>query len=232
MFVKSFTRQGIIIIALSLCGFCPAVRVVGQSPTAAAGALRVKTDVTGVQVILDDKEVGNTPLTLRSLAAGAHRLILVKEGYEDDLQQIEIIAEKTAAVFVVMKPIRRPMPELPVEFKVMHQHRLGYCVGALTVSAEALDFKAEQEEDRFHIPVQTLKSVSRSWGPIPGMAPGGVNASTDMMAFRIEAPGRSYGFLAYKEQIGEDMKVASEKTKELFEIVYKLWTATLKSKEK
>ncbi len=203
-----------------------------QTPTGPAGSLRVKTDVPDVQVILDDKEVGRTPLTLRSVPAGLRDLTLIKEGYEDHTQKVEVADQKTASIFVVMKPLTTPPPELPVEFKVMHQHKFGYCVGVLTVSAKALDYKADKDEDRFQIPIQTLKSVSRSWGPVPGMAPGGINAQTDMMACRIEAPDRAYGFMAYKDQIGEEMKVASQKTKELFDVVYRLWTDTLKTEKR
>lgn len=229
--MKNSVRLAVLTLALSL--WCPGSdRAADQSPAAPAGSLRVKSDVSDVLVLLDDKEVGRTPLTLRTLALGSHRLTLVKEGYEDHAQQVEVTAGQPASVFVVMKPLPTALPELPVEFKVMHQHRFGYCVGRLTVGAEALEYQDDKGEDKFHIPIQTLKSVSRSWGPVPGMAPGGVNAQTDMMAFRIEAPGRAYGFLAYKEQIGEQMSVAAEKTKELFELVYKLWTATLKAKDR
>lgn len=199
-----------------------------QPPVGPTGSLRIKTDVPDVQVIIDDKEAGRTPLTLKSIPVGARRLTLLKPGYADHAQQVEVADQKTASVFVVMKPVTTPLPALPVEFKVMHQHRFGYCVGSLTVSAKALDYKAEKDEDKFQIPIQTLKSVSRSWGPVPGMAPGGVNAQTDMMAFRIEAPDRAYGFLAYQDHIGEEMKVMAQMTKELFDIVYRLWTDTLK----
>lgn len=229
--MKIIRRQKAILLALLLL-LAQAAGVEAQDLIAPGGGLRVKTDVPDVQVIVNGKEVGRTPLTLKSLVAGSHRLTLIKEGYADHVQQVEVTAQKTASVFVVMKPLTTPLPALPVEFKVMHQHRLGYCVGRLTVSAEALDYRADKDDDQFHIPIHTLQSVSRSWGPIPGMAPGGVNAHTDMMAFRIEAPGRAYGFLAYKDQLGEQMEVASEKTKELFEIVYKLWTATLKTRER
>jgi hypothetical protein len=237
--MKSSIRQRAIfvVLALSCLGLArtSAQSQAGQGqppPAGPAASLRVKTDVPDVQVIIDGKEAGRTPLTLRSLPAGARHLTLVKAGYEDHVQQVEVADQKTASVFVVMKPVSTPLPALPVEFKVMHQHRLGYCAGVLTVSAKALDYKAEQDEDRFQIPIQTLKSVSRSWGPVPGMAPGGINAQTDMMAFRIEAPDRAYGFLAYKDQIGDEMKVAAQKTKELFDIVYRLWTDTLKPEKR
>lgn len=230
-------RVLILVLSIWLLGIG---RARGQSPpgqveqphTSASASLRIKTDVPDVQVIIDDKEMGRTPLTLRSLDAGSHRLTLAKEGYEDHLQQIEVAAQKPASIFIVMKPENLPLPQLPVEFKVMHQHRFGYCVGLLTVTADTLDYKAEKDEDRFHIPIQSLKSVSRSWGPVAGLAPFGVNAATEAMAFRIEAPGRSYGFLAYKDQIGEQMSIASKRTKELFDVVYRLWTDTLRAERK
>ncbi|MGH9834425.1 MAG: PEGA domain-containing protein, partial [Blastocatellia bacterium] len=163
--MKRSIRHGAIFVVLSLSCLCPA-RTSGQSqagqeqrtPAGPAGSLRVKTDVPDVQVILDDKEAGRTPLTLRSVPAGLRHLTLVKEGYEDHTQQVEVADQKTASVFVVMKPVTTPLPELPVEFKVMHQHKFGYCVGILTVSAKALDYKADRDEDKFQIPIQTLKS--------------------------------------------------------------------------
>ena len=197
-----------------------------------SGSIRVKTDASDVQVFLDDSEVGHTPLTLKPVTAGTHRLTLVKQGYEDHTEPVEVSPEKTASVFVVMKPVSAKLPELPAQFKAMHQHRLGYCVGVLTVTAEALDYKSEKNDDVFHLPIRELKSVSRSWGPVPGMGPTGINAPTDAMAFRVEAPGRAYGFMAFKETTADPMSVASARTKELYELVYSLWSASLKPKEK
>jgi hypothetical protein len=196
----------------------------------ATGSLRIKTDASDVQVVLDGKEVGRTPLTLRQLGAGKHLLLLAKEGYDDYTQEVEISPLKPASLFVVMKPSNVPLPQLPVEFKVVHQHRLGKCTGVLTVSADALDYKAQDDDDKFHIPISTIKSVARSWGPVVGVI--AVDAPIDLMAFRIETPGRSYGFLAFKDTMDEPMQVASVQTKELFEVVYKLWSATLQDGKK
>lgn len=194
------------------------------------GVLRVKTDVSEVQVILDDKEAGLTPLTLRDIAVGKHKLILAKEGYEDHSQEIEVTQQKTSSVFVVMKPTNIQMPELPVTFKAIHQHRLGYCTGELTITSDALDFKAVDDEDKFHIPISNMKSVARSWGPVVGDIVSGINAPTDLMAMRIETSGRSYGFMAFKDTVNDKMEIASVKTKAMYEIVYRLWSATLKPK--
>jgi len=165
--------------------------------------------------------------SVRDMASGKHRLVLLKTGYEDHLQEIDVLANQSNSVFVVMKPLNITLPQLPVEFKAIHQHRLGTCAGVLTVSAEALDYKAENDADQFHIPIATIKSVSRSWGPVAGMTPMGIGGPTDLMAFRIETPGRSYGFLAFKDTTNDPVKIASEKTRELYEVVYKLWSATL-----
>ena len=194
--------------------------------------LRVKTDTGDVEVWLDGENVGRTPLTLRTVGAGKHRLALMKDGFEDHLQEIDVLPNQTNSVFIVMKPREVALPPLPAEFKVIHQHRLGKCTGVLTVSADSLDFKAVDDADTFHIPITMIKSVARSWGSVAGLAPIGIGGPTDLMAFRIEAPGRSYGFLAFKDTVDDPMKVASEKTRELYDLVFKLWSATLKKEKK
>jgi len=204
-----------------------------------AGSIRVKSDVTGAVVLLDELDVGRTPLTLKSVAPGLHRLRLIKEGYEDHIQQVEVSAEKAASVFVVMKPLDVRLPDLPVVFKVIHQHRVGYCIGELTITAEALTYRSDNEEDMFHIPICDLKSVARSWGPSISFgprdtwqtAPTGFDAPMDEMAFRVEVPGRSYGFVAFERTADNPARTASARTRELYEVVYKLWSATLKSKK-
>lgn len=193
----------------------------------ASGVLRVKTDTSDVAVWLDGSDVGRTPLTLRTVTIGKHRVVLAKDGYEDHSQEIEILPNQTNSIFVVMKPLKLKLPDLPVEFKAIHQHRTGTCFGKLTVSADALDYKAENDADQFHIPIASIKSVARSWGPVAGIMPFGIGGPTDLMAFRIETSGRSYGFFAFKDTRDDPVKVASEKTRELYEVVFKLWSATL-----
>ncbi len=226
------TLMALVCLTVSL----PVVEVAAQSPSDQApanasqpvGVLRIKTDVTDAQVVLDEQEVGRTPLTLRTVAAGKHRLLLIKEGFEDHAQEIDVNAAKPTSVFVVMKPSRLEMPELPRTFNVIHQHRFGSCQGKLTVTAEALDYQAENDSDKFHIPISGLTSVSRSWGPTAGTFAFGIRAPTDAMAFRITTSGRSYGFLAFQDSPEDKMEIASVKTKELHSIVYRLWSLTLK----
>jgi hypothetical protein len=227
MLIITARKSGLILLAILLW-----VAGTSSARSQATGTLRVKTDTADVAVWVDGEDVGRTPLTIRTVASGKHRLALMKDGYEDSSQEIEVLPSQTNSIFVVMKPLNLKLPDLPVEFKAIHQHRTGTCVGVLTVSAEAVDYKAMNDSDQFHIPIATIKSVARSWGPVAGLAPMGIRGSTDVMAFRIEAPGRSYGFLAFKDTPDDPFKVAIEKTRELYEVVYRLWSATLSTPQK
>jgi hypothetical protein len=197
-------------------------------PPEAAGALRVKTDITGAQIYLDGQEKGTTPTTLRGLAAGAHQLALVKDGYEAHEQAVTVTAGKTELVMVTMKPLTLPPPQLPAVFRAVHQHSFGSCIGTLTVTADAIEYAGDDKDDRFRIPIRTLKSVSRSFGPIPGLGPTGIGGPGSMMACRVEAPDRAYGFWAVEKGMDDDAQVIAAKTKELFQVLYRLWTDTLK----
>ena len=44
--------------------------------------------------------------------------------------------------------------------------------------------------------------------------------------------GRSYGFMAFKDTTNDPVTIVGEKTRELYEVVYKLWSATLSPAEK
>jgi hypothetical protein len=137
----------------------------------------------------------------------------------------------------VMKRLPAEPPKLPVQFYVIHQHRAGACSGILTVTAEAVDYRSHDGKDVFHILISEMRSVSRSMGALPDAA---WRVPHEYLGCRIEGPGRSYGFFAYEE----DPKLAgtpaenrvkfadtAAKTKELFELVYRLWSETLKPKK-
>src|SRR5215213_10931630 len=106
-------------------------------------SLRVKTDTPDVEVWLDGESVGRTPLTLKNLTAGKHRIALLKDGYEDGMQDVEVAPGKSNSVFVVMKPRSVKLPDLPVEFRIVNAGRSSKYVGTLRVSAEAMDYKSE-----------------------------------------------------------------------------------------
>lgn len=197
-------------------------------PPEAMGALRVKTDITGAQIFLDGEEKGTTPATLRDLSPGPHQLALVKDGYEAHEQAVTVTAGKTELLKVTMKPLALPPPQLPAVFRAVHQHSFGSCIGTLTVTADTIEYASDDKDDRFRIPIRTLKSVSRSFGPVPGMGPTGINGPSSMMACRVESPDRAYGFWAVEKGMDDDAQVLAAKTKELFQVLYRLWTDTLK----
>lgn len=201
-------------------------------------ALRVKTDIADVEVWLNGESKGRTPLTLRDLTTGKHRITLLKDGYEDHLQEVEVASGKPNSIFVVMKPRNVKLPDLPVTFKVAHWHRIfrwhntDSCRGTLTVSADALDYKAENDSDQFHIPIAKINSVARSVGPDVSDMAGPVVRPTDNMAFRIETSGRAYTFMAFKDTRKDAPEIRGEVTRELYEVVFRLWSATLNTPQK
>lgn len=216
------------LILLLVVGLLTAHAASSQSQSAAT--LRIKTDTVGVEVWLNGESMGCTPLTLRDLPTGKHRISLLKDGYEDHLEDVAVSPAKSNSLFVVMKPRNIKLPDLPVTFKVVHQHLAGSCRGTLTVSADALDYRAENDADKFHLPFATMKSVARSIGPFPSQkhTPQDFKIpSAHGLAFRIEAPGRAYTFVAFKDTRKDEVEIISEQTRDLYDVVYRLWTATL-----
>jgi hypothetical protein len=197
------------------------------------GSLRVKTDVPEVKVFLDEQEVGQTPVTVTPVPAGRHRLTLMKAGYEDHVEEVEVQPGATARMFVVMKRSALPLPPLPASYRTLHQHRTGLCLGNLAVTAEAVDYRSDDGKDVFHIPIRDIRSVARSMGSLPG---GSWRVPAAFTGCRLETPGRSYGFFAVEGEPKSADEVRFEdtakKTKELFDIVYRLWQDGLTAAKK
>jgi hypothetical protein len=203
------------------------------------GTIRIKADAGEAEVFLDGKRVGKSPLTLTGVATGAHQVTLTRPGYEDHEQQVQIAPGATAKVFVMMKALRTELPKFPVQYYALHQHAAGACSGILTVTAEALDYKSSDGKDVFHIPIDDIKSLSRSmgtawWTSSPLKTPG------EFSGCRLEIPGRSLGFFAYEQDPGApagpiENKAKfrqAEKTKELFELIYRLWMDSMERRQK
>lgn len=222
--MTSRLRPALIFAAVLLAACAATARSQGTA------TLRVKTDAADVEVWLDGESVGRTPLTLRDVAAGKRRIALLKDGYEEHTQDVEVSSGRPNSVFVVMRPRDAKLPDLPVEFKVVHSHAFGSCVGTLTVSAGALDYKAENDSDQYHIPITAIKSVVRTTGATRGQVPH--YPSTDRIFIRIETPGRTYGFRAFNDTRKDSGKVFGEKTRELHEVILRLWSATLAPPQK
>jgi hypothetical protein len=147
-----------------LAVFCSVAYPQQSDGNSQTGALRIKTDVTGVQILLDEQEVGVTPLTLSSVAVGKHRLTFIKDGYQREEREVEVTAAKTASLFVVLKPYETPLPTLPISYQAIHKHFFGGCAGVLTIKNDGIEYKAEDGKDVFNISLRQMKSISRSSG--------------------------------------------------------------------
>jgi len=202
----------------------------------ATGTLRVKTDVSAAEVFLDGKSVGTTPATVPAVSAGPHQLTLAKDGYKDHVQQVEVKAGETVKLFIVMKAEDRPPPVLPVTYPVIHRHAMGYCLGELTVTQEAVDFRAKDGHDVFHIPIRAMQMVARSGGASGQMFV--VPQAGMLLGLWIEGPGRNYTFYVMEddpEKIKGGVLVdayALARTKELYETVSRLWNDALTARKK
>lgn len=199
-------RTSLAVIALAFL----AVPARGQDSTS---TLRIKSDVTDVEVLIDGESAGRTPLTLSSVKPGKIKLTLVKPGFEDQTREADAVAGKTVSVFVVMKKILGPLPELPMSFLGVHEHTAGRCYGRLVVHRDHIEYKAEKGPDTFQIPLTSVTFLSRSTGPlfvIPTASPtfGGVAVGAygierknpaGVLPVRVETKERKYGFWVYEE---------------------------------
>lgn len=206
---------------------------------AAEGSLRVKADVAEVRVFLDGNEVGKTPVTLHGVAAGPHRVTLVKDAFETQERTVQVVSGETIKIFVVMsRSATAPLP-LPATFRVAHQHTSGHCLGNLVITPAGMEYKGDNGKDAFQIPVSAIRGVTRStgerWERIRVERLG--DEERKPLACRIETSERAYGFWAYdgdagsgdvdprQEQQAMQWKVGP-KTRELFNLIYELWNAS------
>jgi hypothetical protein len=118
-----------------------------------APRLVVDADVPGAQVFLDRKFVGQTPVTLRDVAPGTHRLNLSAEGYEGHAEDVEVSAG-TNEVMVRFKEVR-----LDERLAVTHKHGLGSCRGELVATADGLQYETDNAKDAFSLPWSALEPL-------------------------------------------------------------------------
>ena len=78
------------------------------SPSAVNGTLMVSSEPSGATILLDNRFIGITPLSIPSVAPGDHTLILRMGGYQDAVKQVTISAGGVTDVMADMIP---PTPE-------------------------------------------------------------------------------------------------------------------------
>ncbi|MHC4454153.1 MAG: PEGA domain-containing protein, partial [Planctomycetota bacterium] len=59
-----------------------------------AGSVTIKSDPTAAKAIIDEKEVGSTPVTITDLKPGTHNIKVIMDGYDDWKECVEIIPDK------------------------------------------------------------------------------------------------------------------------------------------
>ncbi len=202
-----------------------------SAPLLADTTVRIKTDAPSVEVLLDGASMGKTPLTL-TVSPGSHELKFAKEGFEGLSRPLEVKDASPSKVFVVMKATSKPLPVLPLTLRAFHQHRAGACSGVLTVAADKLSFKSEDDTDAFEVPLASIRSLTRGMGA-------GVNVTWGLTGeysgVRLDTSDRNYGLFAFemdeklaamtpKERTNTlTFQMMEKPTGELFRLLRRLW---------
>lgn len=88
--------------------------------TEAVGRVLVRSSPAGARVVLDGKEVGITPVTVRAVAFGTHTVRVSREGYVDDERRVAISARRPSQSLIVelsrVRQGRSDADEAPVRF--------------------------------------------------------------------------------------------------------------------
>jgi hypothetical protein len=79
-----------------------------QLRTRPTGALSVTSEPPGAEVRLDEgPPAGSTPLSLPKVPVGAHRVSLLRAGYERAAMEVQVRAGAEATVVVALRPLKR-----------------------------------------------------------------------------------------------------------------------------
>jgi hypothetical protein len=68
-----------------------------------AGSVTIKSEPTTAKVIIDEKEVGNTPVTITDLNPGTHTVKVSVAGYDDWMESVDIIHDKEIIITAALQ---------------------------------------------------------------------------------------------------------------------------------
>lgn len=208
-----------------------------------AESLRVKTDTTGVRVLVDDKEAGLTPLTIDPISPGTHQLTLSKSGYADHTEPVRVERGKPNSVFIVMKKRTETAapPALPMRQRALHAHSNGSCSGWLSANENGMTFEEDGGKDRFDLPWSAIWIISRylfgggatvhlyvlggsvwSWSQIRAAD---WKKPAHVPWVRVESNQRSYTFFAVPEAGAENPPSPEALNASLFDTLGRSWQA-------
>ncbi|MEN6611407.1 MAG: PEGA domain-containing protein, partial [Methanoregulaceae archaeon] len=110
----------------------------GASPTPQPGysGLEITSTPSGAAVFLDNVSMGVTPLTLTSVAAGQHTLLVQKSGYQDEQILVQTTQGTIFPLDLTLGPAETPAPTKSAEVPFV-------VLGALAVLVIILNYKRE-----------------------------------------------------------------------------------------
>ena len=112
--------------------------------------LRVTSDVTGAQVFLNRRFLGNTPLDMANLEPGQHQLNVAAQGYEGITRTIDI-SETPVELNIEFQIVR-----LDETVDVIHKHRFGSCQGQLVANLQGFHYQTAHN-DAFSVPLDQVE---------------------------------------------------------------------------
>jgi len=119
-------------------------------PEVERARLLIDADVPGAQVFLDREFVGTTPVTVRDVSPGSHRLNVSAGGYEGHAETVEV-APGPNEVTVRFREVR-----LDERLAVTHKHGIGSCRGQLAATASGLRYQTDNAKDAFALSFSAL----------------------------------------------------------------------------
>lgn len=105
-----------------------------SEPPADAGRLLVRSTPAGARVVIDDRDRGLTPLTVRDLDRGSHRLLVERDGYAPEERRI-VITSARPAQSVTIELERPPAAQRSAQPTPTTPSTIGDVVGALIVDS-------------------------------------------------------------------------------------------------
>jgi tetratricopeptide (TPR) repeat protein len=69
------------------------------------GGLVIKTTPAGAAIMVDGKQRGTSPVTLGDLKSGGHHIKAFKDGFEEFVQEVEVMPYSTENVHLTLKPL-------------------------------------------------------------------------------------------------------------------------------
>jgi hypothetical protein len=82
------------------------------SMAGAGGNVKIVSNVSGANVLLDGKKVGVTPMTIKAVKAGNHIIAVAKRGYETNEEQVDI---QVGQALVLKMNLRKAVPSATIK---------------------------------------------------------------------------------------------------------------------